>query len=848
MNDDEILLKHNFYKKEIEESLEIVKNYIINNKIYITGGMAIDLALRAKNTSIYNDFTIPDYDCISDKNYEVSKELTEILCKLGYPDVSMMPAIHPTTIKIKVCDYTIFDCTYLPSTLIQKIPTLKLNNMVIIHPTFIKIAQYKSMSFLFSVTGEGYNIFYRLKKDYTRNALLNKHYPIKLLSKEINKESYIHKLSLKLLESTNQSIKIYQKDKLLYASERFNDEQIIKYMKHQDSYFNTENSICLGPYLSYLAYMKELHIKDNELIFTSYKDIAPTLISTNAEHINKFKLLLNIKPDHYNKVGDFIPESSKYGDILKVYKLYGERLSCNITRINDNNLLLCSPCYCLCIFLYYYMMKNDDFYLIMYNNMLSLLNSDLEQSFSLSTFGLSSYNEIEEFQIKKIKNTTSPLDQPPRMFTSYPNCSNDKLFDYTTSYLYKIDGSLILSQENNIKGGLSYENSVLPEYLKYSDNELIRFNSKERNWYSVNKDIHINTTKNHKDYPKKTNPDIEIYRKENYDKFKHGCIFGLFGKYDISVKEKRNLFETWYWYQQISQEEVLDPIIPYIIHSNNIDLITIFEQYNIPKNEVVGLLDAMAIFSLVVCKDLNEYVRDHIKDTKHKIKAIHKGEYVSLVYKNTDLMINVEDFNKLKDWYDGNNFIMDLFCLLLRYEILGNTSVQAALPTKIFKLLNKELNIKHECFASPLNAHNKTYCSAFIDTDKKFGSVGSFFDFYPKNGFYEANPPFNEIIMQKMVEHIEYLLINTSDALSFLIIVPKWNDDASPMWQSLTNSRFNKQNFDIESDKHKYFKGDKFKTDKDLYWTAKHTTSIFILSNIEQKKDIKQLLTESWTN
>lgn len=854
MNEDEILLKLNYYKKEIEESLNIVKNYIINNKIHVTGGMAIDLALKEKNSSIYNEFTIPDYDCYSDKNYEVSKEITEILCKLGYPDVSMIPAIHPTTIRVKVCDYTILDCTYLPKQILNKVPTLIINNMIIMHPTFMKIAQYKSMSFLFSIIGEDYNIFYRLKKDYTRNALLNKFYPLKETNNFQHKENYTHNLPIEILNPKKQSISIYQKNKLLYKSNFFHDEKIISYMKRDDTFFNTDNSICLGPYLSYLGYMDRLSIKNGNLIFESYKDLTPALISTNLDDINRIKSLLNIDPEHYNKNGDFIPEISKYSNIIKLYKLYGERLSCNIKRIGEYNILLCSPCYCMCIFLYYYMIKNDDFYLNLYNNIFPLLNNDLKITFSLSTFGIDTYNEIEEYQIKKIKNMASNLDQPPRFFTSYPNCSTDKEFDYNLSYLYKIDGSKIIEDNSDNmykKGGL--ENSIV-DYNKYSldeypncdDDKLVRFNIFERKWFLANKlEKPINIIYND-DFPIKTNPEIEIYRKNLYDKLKYECIFNMLNTYNLSLKDKRNLFETWYWHQQLTQKEMLDPIIPYKFYENDKSMITILEQYNISNYDSIEFLNKISAYSFNICLEMNKYINSY-KNKSYNIKINQRDKYMFLSYKNINLTINVNDFNRLKSFYKGNNFIEDIFCLLLRYDILGNTSLQAALPYKVFNKIEEELNINHECFASPLNAYNDSYCSAFLDTDKIFGSSGSFFNFNPKNGFYEANPPFNEIIMQKMVEHIEYLLINTDDELSFLIIVPKWNDEASPMWQSLSHSRYNKLYFDIDSNDHEYYKGDKFKYSDSLLWTARHITSIFILSNREQKKDIKDIILKSWS-
>ena len=72
--------------------------------------------------------------------------------------------------------------------------------------------------------------------------------------------------------------------------------------------------------------------------------------------------------------------------------------------------------------------------------------------------------------------------------------------------------------------------------------------------------------------------------------------------------------------------------------------------------------------------------------------------------------------------------------------------------------LERVLGVNHECFASPLNCHFPAYCSAFLDTDTPFGSRGSFFDWRPTSGYYEANPPFVNGIMLAMAQRLDELL------------------------------------------------------------------------------------------
>ncbi len=104
-------------------------------------------------------------------------------------------------------------------------------------------------------------------------------------------------------------------------------------------------------------------------------------------------------------------------------------------------------------------------------------------------------------------------------------------------------------------------------------------------------------------------------------------------------------------------------------------------------------------------------------------------------------------------------------------------------------MLLRRFDCRTECFASPLNCRYGRFCSAFSDTDAPFGSLGSFFDFHPTEGCFEANPPFTPFLMERMARHMEALL-ETSEAsgegeaekgepkkpLSFIVIIPAWDE------------------------------------------------------------------------
>ena len=104
---------------------------------------------------------------------------------------------------------------------------------------------------------------------------------------------------------------------------------------------------------------------------------------------------------------------------------------------------------------------------------------------------------------------------------------------------------------------------------------------------------------------------------------------------------------------------------------------------------------------------------------------------------------------------------------LLRYETLSkfDQGTQGSLPDRVFEVLTESFGVTHECFASPLNVTMRSFNSVFPDVDKYFGSQGSFFDFWPDTGAFEANPPFDEGSVAAMFQHINAVLLKAEENL-----------------------------------------------------------------------------------
>lgn len=92
--------------------------------------------------------------------------------------------------------------------------------------------------------------------------------------------------------------------------------------------------------------------------------------------------------------------------------------------------------------------------------------------------------------------------------------------------------------------------------------------------------------------------------------------------------------------------------------------------------------------------------------------------------------------------------------------------VQAAVHPEVLDELQRCFSTQLECFASPMNCRWPRFCSMFPDTDAPFGSRGDFFQFCPKGGSFEANPPFDRAFVSSMASHMHNLLLQTEVCLT----------------------------------------------------------------------------------
>lgn len=174
-----ILFEHNAEKENIQAALDVAKMFIMRKKRILTGGMAIDLALRLKGTQLYASNKLPDYDCYSPEHCKDAYELADELVEKGFKSVTAIRAFHISTMKVRVNFQDVADISYVPQTLFDIIPTLNTEGFVVVHPHFQVIDQHRALSLPYEKPPLE-TVFGRWKKDIQRHSLLLKYYPIEM--------------------------------------------------------------------------------------------------------------------------------------------------------------------------------------------------------------------------------------------------------------------------------------------------------------------------------------------------------------------------------------------------------------------------------------------------------------------------------------------------------------------------------------------------------------------------------------------------------------------------------------------------------------------------------------------
>jgi hypothetical protein len=411
-----IVFDHDVKKDLMLESLDIVKKFIIDNKLIITGGMAIDFALRLKGEKLYDDKTLPDYDFFSPQHHIHAYELGSILCKKfgnldDPPNISVIDALHITTMKVRINFISVADITYLPQTIFDRIKYLEfpVDSGTVLkfrHPHLQMIDQHRALSFPYENAPREV-ILHRWKKDMKRFDMLYNKYPIE--GDEIDLLSF-NKLDIDL------------------------------------SIF--ENTCIGGVAALYIIKHKKLEIAtigDEPIVIFSYD-----IVKTISKISDVYK---NATTEFYNSYLDNLPPSA----IIKVdkvtFQIYDSSNKLIAAEKIKENVWLSGAQYLFSYFLLMNFIKDKQFYKDCYLTLLGMVKGSLIEPITHNVYGnanigvehiLQRVNHMaQNKEIPRIKVPLKPLKFYPSVDFECKLNANLDHFQYETSPLFQIDAEKV---------------------------------------------------------------------------------------------------------------------------------------------------------------------------------------------------------------------------------------------------------------------------------------------------------------------------------------------------------------------------------------------------------------------
>lgn len=173
-----LVIKKSFNYDKIIKSINIVQRYVQKKQLIVVGGQSIDYAIRIKGgEGLYDKGSIPDIDIISDEHFEDAYAIALLLKKADITGISVINALHPTTMKVRVDFQEVCDITYMPTHILNAVPTLFYKGYKISHPYYQYVDQHRALSYpLENPPLE--TILNRGEKDMVRYDLLYEYYPL----------------------------------------------------------------------------------------------------------------------------------------------------------------------------------------------------------------------------------------------------------------------------------------------------------------------------------------------------------------------------------------------------------------------------------------------------------------------------------------------------------------------------------------------------------------------------------------------------------------------------------------------------------------------------------------------
>ena len=431
----------------ISGALDIVKKFIVDRKLILFGGLAIDYALRLKGDKIYSDTKRPDLDFLSPRNVDDAYDLADILAEAGFEAVGAIRGLHVQTMRVRVNFLEVADIGYAPAEIFDRLPTLNYQGMRIIHPDYQRMDMHMAFCFPFSGAPRE-DIFNRWEKDLKRFNMFEQHYPITII--DDNSKPTIIRAEL------NQNITSKDYKTLTVAIHGFAAYAVLSTILSDIAKKMNNNSI-LPPCHSY-------KVKGNKFEFESPIAKEKFIVASPCPEV-----LVDDKYKKYRPFMDILPESWHSNETI-IISTKNRLLSSSIVKLSDELFgFIVSPQYLLLWFLFQFFQTGNQIYKNYYAHTLEMLKiseellSDMDV-FSASPFAppityIGSVNHNHAYVIK-MASISQAIKQPPPAalhlssniseilpglpVNYYPRIENKKnhpVFDYDGNILFLRNGN-----------------------------------------------------------------------------------------------------------------------------------------------------------------------------------------------------------------------------------------------------------------------------------------------------------------------------------------------------------------------------------------------------------------------
>ena len=271
-----------------------------------------------------------------------------------------------------------------------------------------------------------------------------------------------------------------------------------------------------------------------------------------------------------------------------------------------------------------------------------------------------------------------------------------------------------------------------------------------------------------------------------------------------------NLLSSWFFSLYSKYDFTSDSFFPSNFHDTNLLEIILLDYCSVDKSitdkeqKIKNIITNLKDSYKIILEQLNVYLNSEFyQQNKNKFK-IYKSKitekrntpidfYKFRIAFKCDIFINnirlknilnniiipVYEYNKMKNKFTGFPDELDyyIFIILFRYQLLGSNNHQLAVLPNILDKMKLDFNLSIECFASSINSESNIFCSLYYDTEKYFGSIGSFFNVQLVRGFYSFNPPYQVDIIETGILKIFDFFENTNEDLGFIITIPIWDNN-----------------------------------------------------------------------